>query len=160
MFLYWTLEYTPHLSPPAPPIHPLIFLSLFSEILLKYSFHIEPDKRKGNCTFVCVCVCDIILLNKSRGKWRQSAVDFLLLFIIVWRMEMSSLIIHKLTGEVLPVDVTFWCCWRCTVFYKLQTLHLSALFCVNYGLQHSQLVAWQLAVLHSMAVNNYLSHES
>jgi hypothetical protein len=159
MFLYWTLEYTP----PPPPAHRAItFLSLFSEILLKYSFHIEPDKGKGNCAFVCRCVfvCDIILLNKSRGKWRQSAVDFLLLFIIVWRMEMSSLIIHELPGEVLPVDITFLCCWRCTVFYKLQTLHLSALFCVNYGLQHSQLLAWQLTVIRSMEVNNYTSHGS
>jgi hypothetical protein len=99
------------------------------------------SQTKENEIVLCVCVCDIILLNKSRGKWRQSAVDFLLLFIIVWRMEMSSLIIHKLTEEVLPLDVTFWCCWLCTVFCKLLTSHLSALVCVNYGLQHSQLVA-------------------
>jgi hypothetical protein len=39
----------------------------------------------------------------------QCAVDFLLLFIIVWRMEMGSLIIHKLTEDVLPLDITVWC---------------------------------------------------
>ena len=133
--------------PPHPTPPTIIFLSLFSEyILLKYSFHIDPDKEKGNFTLcVCVCVCecvsDVILLNKSRGKWRQSAVDFLLLFIIVWHTEMSSLIIHKLTEKMLPLDVTFWCCCCGTVFCKLQTSYLSALVCVNCGLQHNQLVA-------------------
>ena len=156
MFLYWTLEHPP------PPAHhfPLALLTNFAQVLLPY--RARQRKRKlyfcvCMCVCVCVCVCVYVWHHfVEQITWKMEAVCRWLSVIVYHCMAHRDEFFNNSqdAGEVLPLDITFWCCWRCTVFCKLQTSHLSAMVCVHYGLQHTQLAAWELTIICSMEVNN------
>jgi hypothetical protein len=67
---------------PSPLLH---FFHYSQKLCLSTSIMYSQTKERKLCLVcvcVCVCVCDVISWNKSRGKWRQSSADFLLLFIM------------------------------------------------------------------------------